>query len=113
MRHLCRRAASAGVAAGLLTLASPALAAAPSYKGKVRGGGAVTFQLSGGAVRHLTASVDVLCTSAVGSRSHIDIYYVTPAKAARVKRDGTFTSTVNLKKHRCSRTDSASTRSTR
>ena len=98
MRHLCRRAASAAVAAALLTLASPAVAAAPSYKGKVRNGGAITFRVSGGAVRHLSANVSVLCTSAVGPRSHIDIYYVTPAKAARVKRDGTFTSTVNLKK---------------
>jgi hypothetical protein len=98
MRHPRRRTASVAVAAGLLTLASPAVAAAPSYKGKVKGGGAITFQVSGGAVRHLTASVDVLCTSAVGARSHIDIYHVTPAKAARVKRDGAFTSTVKLKK---------------
>ena len=56
MRHLCRRAASVAVAAGLLTLASPAVAAAPSYKGKVKGGGAITFQVSGGAVRRLNAN---------------------------------------------------------
>jgi hypothetical protein len=97
MRHACRHAASAGVAVGLLALAAPAIAAAPTYKGKVKGAGAITFQVSGGAVRHLNASVDVLCTSAVGPKSHIDIYYVTPAKAARVKRDGTFTASVTLK----------------
>ena len=98
MRHLCRRAASVAVAAGLLTLASPAVAAAPSYKGKVKGGGAITFQVSGGAVRHLNANVTVLCSSVAPARSETSVYVVAPQKPARIARNGTFTAKVDLKK---------------
>ncbi len=101
MRHLCRRAASVAVAAGLLTLASPAVAAAPSYKGKVKDGGAITFQVSGGAVRHLNANASVSCVSLVApSLSGIDIYIVSPPKAAHVGRAGAFTATVNAKRQK-------------
>jgi hypothetical protein len=100
MRHVYRRAAFVMMIAGLLMFASPAVAAAPTYKGKVKAGGAITFQVSGGTVRHLTASVSVFCESAAPPRSKIDIYYVTPKKAARIGRDGSFTATVNLTKQR-------------
>jgi hypothetical protein len=100
MRHLCRRAASATAAAGLLTLASPAVAAAPSYKGKVKGGGAITFQVSGGAVRHLNANVTVLCSSVDPARSETSAYVIAPQKLARIARNGTFTAKVDLKKQR-------------
>lgn len=94
MRHLCRRTASAAVAATLLVLAAPAVAAAPTYKGKIKGGGTITFQVSGNTVRHLSASPSVSCLSATApSYGGIDIYVVVPSKAAHVGRGDAFTAT--------------------
>ena len=87
--HRARRVAIAS----LVVLCAAGIASASGtqrFKGKVHGGGPVTFQLSSGKVKRFQASMTVSCVSLASASGGLEDYVIAPAAPAKVDRHGRF-----------------------
>lgn len=81
-----------------LSVSAIAVAGTQSYRGKVKGAGAVSFQLRAGKVGRFRASMTVSCVSATSGFARTEVYVIAPSGSAKLDRNGRFKFKVHLPK---------------